>query len=435
MDRLVGSLMLTGAICTIGIGVAEQLPPERLILAETAHIPAPSAKRRVPGAQMLPAQILATEYSLQYVRQQLAPGLLDPVATGGAGQSEVYIADVAAERLLVHRGAAGGFRDVTASAKIIWPAGSISATFADYDRSGHPSLFIVGAGGITLYHNNGNTTFSDVTAEAGLHNDPNELDTSAVLEDIDGDGLPDLLVTAYTRLDHPPAKPVFTFPNDFAGTVSRLYHNSGDGTFVDITKAAGLDENPGRARKALFADFNNDLRPDILILRDDKPPVLYLNRGHARFEDHTWDAGEALTRNAFFDAAIADFNRDGKPDVALWCVQSFRVLLNRGNAVFEPAESMPLIDPVSRLAGFHATVADLDSNGLPDVLMVASDGRRHVFANHSGRFREVTIETPPDLNESYLIPLGLQSPQTTLLAVHPDGRISLLQSQPAKPWN
>jgi hypothetical protein len=435
MKTLAVGILLAGAICTMCICLADQLPGGRLIFIESAQIAAVSAKPRVPLAHMLPSQVRAAEYSLDFARRELAPALRDPVAVEGEGRLESHVAEVAAERLLVYNAAAGGFRDLTTSAKIIWPAGSVSATFCDYDRSGHPSLFIVGVGGVTLYHNNGNGTFSNLTERARLRGNPNELDTSAVLEDIDGDGLPDLLVTAYTRLDRPPTTPVFAFPNDFPGAVSRLYRNNGDGTFSDITKPAGIGDNPGRARKAIVADFNDDRRPDILILRDDKPPVFYLNRGHATFEDHTWDAGETLTRNAFFDGAVADFDRDGNPDIALWCVQSFRVLLNRGNAVFEPAESMPLIDPIFSLTGFRGTVVDLDGNGFPDVLMVARDSRWHVFLNQSGKFREMTPETPAGFEGGYFVPFSLRSPRSTLLAVRPDGKMSLLQSTPLDATN
>jgi hypothetical protein len=156
-----------------------------------------------------------------------------------------------------------------------------------------------------------------------------------------------------------------------------------------VTTAAGLAENPGRARSAVFADFNNDRRPDLLILRDDKPPALYLNRGGCKFEDATWDAGEDLTRHAFFDAVVADFNRDGKPDLALWSAMSFQVLLNRGNAAFVQAESIPLLPALVCPFGFHGTVADLDGNGFDDLISLDSDGRWHFFANNAGRFQEV----------------------------------------------
>ena len=198
-----------------------------------------------------------------------------------------------------------------------------------------------------------------------------------------------------------------------------------------MTAASGLAGNPGRARKAISADFNGDQRLDILILRDDKQPVLYLNRGAGKFEDTTWDAGDALTRHAFFDAAATDLNHDGKPDLVLWSTQSFRALLNRGNATFEPAKSIPLLTPLLSPFGFHGTVGDLDENGFDDVLAVDNDGRLHAFANHAATFQEVAVELPPGFETSYLFPLRLKglSRGGRLLAIQPDGRIVLLKSR------
>ena len=262
------------------------------------------------------------------------------------------------------------------------------------------------------------------------------------LADVDGDGFPDLLLTIYTDLDQPPTKTTFAFPNDFAGVVSRLYRNDGHGAFSDMTVAAGLAGNPGRARNAVFADFNGDRRPDLLILRDDKPPALFLNRGSGKFEDATWDAGEALTRHAFFDAVVADFNRDDKPDLALWSTVSFRVLLNSGNATFDRAESLPLLTPLPSPFGFHGMVADLDDNGFPDVLTLDNEGRWQFFANQSGTFREVPFllsEGSASRHEiagtilplpafATVCPMRLEGEGGLhLLALRPDGRITTLK--------
>jgi hypothetical protein len=65
-----------------------------------------------------------------------------------------------------------------------------------------------------------------------------------------------------------------------------------------------LAQNPGRARKGIFADFNNDGRLDILLLRDNKPPAFYLNRG-GKFDDVTWDAGDALPVTHFLMPPLA----------------------------------------------------------------------------------------------------------------------------------
>jgi hypothetical protein len=407
--------MLAGAAAQTGT-------PGRLVFAESGplNVVSPASPRS------LPARIAAGEYSLEFARRALVPAMGGSIAIGdfdGDGRPDFY-ASVPGGANLLFRGSGGGtFRDATARAKVSGPGGSLSATFCDYDRSGHASLFVAGAAGLVLYRNHGGGTFSDVTEEAGLTAPAGVLYTRAVLADLDGDGFPDLLVTAYTDLNRPPAKPAFTFPDDFTGADSRLYRNNGHGGFTDVTAAAGLAGNSGRARSAVIADFNHDGRPDLLILRDDKPPALYRNLGGLRFEDATWDAGEPLTRHAFFDATAVDLNGDGNLDLALWSTMSFRVLLNSGNAVFEQAESVPLLPPMPSPFGFHGVVADLDGNGFDDVVSLDNEGRWHAFMNQAGKFRELPFEGGP-AGLAFLLPLPKGG---ALLALHWDSRITTLK--------
>jgi len=286
----------------------------------------------------------------------------------------------------------------------------------------------VGVNGITLYRNNGDDTFTDATAESGLRARPGDLYTSAVLGDIDGDGLQDLLVSIYTNLNEPPSKSTMIFPFDFGGAISRLYRNNGDGTFTDMTRAAGMTANPGRARKGLLTDFNGDSKLDILLLRDDKPPVLYLNRGGWKFEDKTWVAGDQLTRHAFFDGAIVDLNSDGRPDVVLWSSQGVDYALNQGNATFVKAVTIPSRFPAPGLFGFQATLADLDGNGgSADLLFTDSANRLHAFVSTKGTLRELPIQLPASFQLGYLVPFRSRSaPGVRCIAMHPDGHIALI---------
>src|SRR5439155_17861916 len=158
------------------------------------------------------------------------------------------------------------------------------------------------------------------------------------------------------------------FPNDFTGLPSRFYRNSGDGAFTDLTASSGLASAKGRMRGAVFADFNNDGYADLLFVRDDGPPLLYLNQGEDKFVDATADAGRALSESAAINAQVADFNHDGNFDVVLWSPSGCQVLLNRGGAKFEA--STTLLTP-SKSRG---TVADLDGDGFDDLVAVDDNG-------------------------------------------------------------
>ena len=111
---------------------------------------------------------------------------------------------------------------MTDKAGVAGPGAAVSATFADYNNSGKPSLFVAGLDGVRLYRNLGDGIFQDETEKAGLHSIPGELETQAVLFDADDDGFLDLVVTAYTNLNDPPKKDSFLFPNDFAGAATRI---------------------------------------------------------------------------------------------------------------------------------------------------------------------------------------------------------------------
>src|SRR5262245_21590494 len=228
----------------------------------------------------------AAQYSLDFARRTLVPSLGGSIAVGdfdGDGRPDIFVVRPGGTNRLLRNTGKGRFADVTAEAKLSASGDGVSATFADYDRSGHPSLFIAGLGGVRVFRNNGNGAFAETTQKTGIQLKSSELYTRATLFDIDNDGFLDLVVTGYTDFNAPPAKPEFVFPNDFRGVASHLYKNNRDGTFSEVTAASGLDSNPGRARSVTFADFDEDGKQDLLIFRDDKPPIFYLNLGEWQF--------------------------------------------------------------------------------------------------------------------------------------------------------
>jgi hypothetical protein len=401
---------------------------------------------RPSGAITLPAVMRSSEYSLEYARRNLVPAMGGSIAVGdfdGDGRPDLYVMIPGGANHLFQNRADGTFADVTDKARVAGTGSDLAGAFGDYDKTGHASLFVAGLGGVTLYHNNGDGTFTDDTVKAGLRGKAGELTTSVLLFDADNDGFLDLLVTVYTDLSAPPAKPSFTFPNDFASANSHLYRNQHDGTFKEITETAGLTTNPGRTQKALVADFNHTGRLDILLLRDNKPPALYRNQGRGEFEDHTWDAGTEIWKYAYMDAQTSDFNRDGKTDAVLWSTVGNEVILNQGNGKFEPEESLPLVYAANRAFGFHGMTADFNGDGDDDLLIVDNKNNWHCIVNHAGHFEEAPFTLTSELSAAgskttasplpyfaFLTAVQLQvGGKIDLVALTMDGRLHIFEER------
>jgi hypothetical protein len=407
------------------------------------HLALPPA----PALKTLPLSIRAQEYSLDYARRTLVPAIGGSIAMGDFdhdGRTYLYVVIPGGANHLFQQRADGTFLDVTEKAGSRGSGADLSAAFGDFDKSGNPSLFVAGLGGVTVYHNDGGGAFTDITAKAGLKGKPSELATSVLLFDADGDGYLDVLVTIYTDFSVPPVKASFTFPNDFAGASSRLYRNQHDGTFAEITESAGLADNPGRTHMALAADFNGKGRIDLLLLRDNKPPALFRNQGPRKFEDHTWDAGKEIWKYAYVGGQIADFNHDGRPDAVLWSSVGNEVLINQGDGKFEQEESLPLVYAANRAFGFHGLTADLNADGYDDLLTVDNKERWHFIVNHAGHFEEAPFAFAPEINAtgsqafSFLTAARLgRSGDMDLVGLTVDGRLEAFERKreatPASP--
>ena len=387
-----------------------------------------------PSAADLSQSIRAADYSLDYARKNLVPLFGPSIAVCDYdvdGHPDLDVVNPAGSNHLYHNNGDDTFSDVTAQAGVAGPGASISATFADFDNSSNPSLFVVGLNGVTVYRNMGKGVFKDDTEKAGLKPFPGELDTHAVLFDADNDGFLDLMVTAYTNLKTPPQKDTFAFPEDFPGVESHFYRNNANGTFTEITRSSGLSVARGRMRGAAFADFDNDGYTDLVLFRDDGPSLLFDNRGEDEFERRRAEGSEALEKDAVLNAQVADFNHDGYFDLALWSRHGYEVLLNEHNWRFRQDSSLSDVPAPQGWFGFRGTVADLNADSFVDLLAADAGGKLHFFYNRLGRFTPGEITLSGDgAPLASLAATWLRSPGSIdLVGMTSDGRLVAYQKE------
>jgi enediyne biosynthesis protein E4 len=222
----------------------------------------------------------------------------------------------------------GTFTDVTAKSGIHTDGGFFfGVAVADFDNDGYPDIYMTGYRHSVLYHNNRDGTFTDITAAAGV-GDEGDWATAAGWFDYDRDGNLDLLVTNYVQydVDHPvscggnkPDYRAYCHPDSFSGSSPRLYRNNGNGTFTDVTKSAGLENRDGKSLAVVLVDLDGDGWPDIFIANDTQRNFLYLNNGDGTFRDATYGGGAGFSEDGKAEAGMsadaADVRNDGQYDL------------------------------------------------------------------------------------------------------------------------
>lgn len=303
-------------------------------------------------------------------------GDLDLYVTHGDWQNTEMEADV-----FYRNNGDGTFTDATAEAGLDKNRGDgRHAGFLDYDNDGYLDLYVhdlswngEARSRIILYHNNGDGTFTDETKDAGIEDLPLERSWVSAIADFDNDGDLDMYIG------------VRWLPNVF-------YDNEGNGQFTDATVKAGLGDAGGALNMA-SGDYDNDGDIDIYVSNGTgmgtEPVTFYRNNGDGTFTEVAEEAGLSEERNGRA-VAFFDYDNDGDLDIyALGCTGTpIRLYNNNGDGAFTD---------VAREAGLlfgrnneRMTVGDYDNDGYMDIFVMASDQRRKLFHNNGdGTFADI----------------------------------------------
>ncbi len=247
------------------------------------------------------------------------------------GLPDVLLTEYGRTRLFINLGG-GKFRDISREAGIDNPLWGTAAAFFDYDRDGWLDLIVV-----------------------------NYIDYDRSVPCADGGGKPD-----------------YCGPKIFPGTSARLFHNLGksDGRFEDVTLKAGLAAHKGKGLGVLCADFNGDGWPDIFVANDQAANYLWINQRNGTFHEEAAIHGVAYTGTASPAAnmgiAWCDVDGDGLPDLFVThLVQETHTLWKQGpRGFFQDLTAISGVTASPRTTGFGTALADFDRDGWPDLVLV-----------------------------------------------------------------
>ncbi|HEV7681592.1 MAG TPA: CRTAC1 family protein [Pyrinomonadaceae bacterium] len=330
------------------------------------------------------------------------------------GFDDIYVTCLGPNHLLRNTGK-GTFTDVTQTAGVGDPRWSTGAAFVDYDNDGKLDLFVsnyvdfdvnnlpeFGKGrscqfkgipvqcgprglkgaGDSLYHNNGNGTFSDVSKKAGVADADGYYGLGVICSDFDEDGLVDIFVA-----------------ND--STPNFLWHNNGDGTFKDIGFASGTAVNENGSEQGsmgvTLGDYDHDGKLDLFVTNfDDDYNTLYHNDGRGSFTDVSYATKVAAVSLPYvgWGTKFFDYDNDGWVDLLVINGHVYpqlpsykqRNLVHHNDRDGTFSEVGAQLGPpfLEKRTGRGAAFGDLDNDGDVDVVINNLDGAAQVLLNAGG---------------------------------------------------
>ena len=310
----------------------------------------------------------------------------------------------------------GTFADVTDRAKVGDKGFGYGCSAADFDDDGDLDLYVCNYGPNVFYRNNGDGTFTDISKASGLADARWSL--SAPWFDYDGDGDLDVYVANYLEYDSGRFRSFYAAagypgPLSYSGQPDALYRNNGDGTFTDVTKEAGIFQANGRAMSATVTDLNNDGWLDIYVPNDGMENYFFRNLGNGKFANEGLEMGLAFGEGgqgvSSMGPAVGDVDRDGwidiyVPDMGYGCL-----LMNRKEYFEDRTAPTNLAVVCGQYTGWGGVLFDYDGDGHIDVF-VGNGNAHHEYTEEdvlmrndgTGKFVDVATRSGPYFREKYV---------------------------------
>jgi enediyne biosynthesis protein E4 len=280
----------------------------------------------------------------------------------------------------------GTFVDVTEKAGLsgaLQNAYGMGIAVGDYDNDGFEDVYVTNYGGNTLYRNNGDGTFKDVTERAGVR--AGGWSTSAGFFDYDNDGKLDLFVARYVDWSFSKNRycgekkegyRAYCHPDNFEPVTNILYHNQGDGTFADVSSKSRLDASSGKGLGVAFADYDDDGFVDVYVANDSVQSFLFHNNGNGTFEEVGLLAGVGFTEDgktfAGMGVDFSDYDNDGRPDVFVTDLSNerYRLFRHSGAGGFRDVSDATGVGGATLpFSGWSTRFVDYDNDGWKDIFV------------------------------------------------------------------
>jgi len=334
-------------------------------------------------------------------------GWIDILVLGG---SSFTGPDPGVTNRLYHNNRDGTFRDVTIEAGLTKTGWASGVCVGDYNNDGYDDLFLTYWGQNVLYRNNGNGTFTDVTREAGLLSATPRYGTGCAFLDYSRDGRLDLFVSNYVTFEYgktprPGEKsycfflnmPVNCGPRGLPFAQHSLYRNNGDGTFTDVSQAAGISGARSNYGLTVVAgDFDDDGWPDIYLACDSSPSLLFINNHDGTFSEEGGVRGVAYSSDgqeqAGMGVAVGDSDGNGHLDIFKTNFAGDLPVFyrNLGKGVFEDATRESGLAVDNRYVCWGTGLEDFDNDGWPDIPVATG----HIYPELERRYPDSPYKSP-----------------------------------------